>query len=178
MAFPKAGDRCGAAGEDGATGTVNGHGDVVEGDVVDDEGASRWGLRCTVEGGGDADLCVIDGGIEESDRSDGLIGSAACSHVDGSGAVVEGQGFVGPSPVPDLSNSSDTVIERKSSHCKLLIADCETIETTVEGQVVHKAARSILDEDGLVLRSRSVTHLKDAVLDGCCLGSGPVDGEG
>lgn len=52
--------------------------------------------------------------------------------------------LVYPSPIPNLGNCSNTIVESHVAHGELLIANLRTDHSTVESQICHKARRSCI----------------------------------
>jgi hypothetical protein len=52
--------------------------------------------------------------------------------------------LVYPSPIPNLGNCSNTIVESQVAHGELLIANLSTDQSTVESQICHKARRSCI----------------------------------
>lgn len=79
--------------------------------------------------------------------------------------------------VPVHEHSSLAVVEGQVAGSELLIAEEGSVFATVECQVGHEAARTIVHEDSLLcIGSSSIgTHVEDNVLERSSLGNLPVN---
>lgn len=85
---------------------------------------------------------------------------------------------VRPAPVPKLLYRGHRISECKVSHGELLIAKGCAIQPAFKDKIIHEAARSALNEDALMLCSRSITKAEENVLQACCLCRRPMDSSG
>ena len=107
----------GRSWKDSALRSLNYGWHIVELNILDNQAASCRGLRrgivCCLHAHGAIDECRI----EQSDGADCLRKCASAGHVQPNSTVGNSNTFVGPSPVPDLRNTDDSV---GGGHCALV----------------------------------------------------------
>ena len=69
-----------------------------------------------------------------------MIRDSTGRHIDTGLAVVDGKSSVGPSPVPDLLDRSDTTIEGRVAEGHLLVTKSGAYKATVKGQIGCKSS--------------------------------------
>lgn len=183
---------CSSSSQNSAsTRRLNGHWDIVERQVLNDETVGRGGRLVCAEAGLDSHWRPGDGTV---DQSDGLGGR----HVNAQSTVVDGNALVNPLPIEAADNGCPAVVEYQVAHCVLLIADSSTNRATVEGHISEEssgayevisqnikthygvvtsgsAVHTVLDEKTDLVISRRCAHRNLDVLQACCLGCRPVD---
>lgn len=120
--------------------------------------------------GGHGRLDVDEPAVQKSNRANGVAG-----HVDADLAIVDVQGLVRPTPVPQLHDGCFGAVEGEVAHCVLLVAELSALLAAVEDQVRQHAAASFLHEDTGMIIFGSGGKLEDAVLDRGSLGRGPME---
>ena len=81
----------------------------------------------------------------------------------------------GLTPIENLVNSLDAVVEGQVARRELLIPERCTGKSTVKHEVAHKTAGTLFDEEALVLCPLHGTQAKRQILQACRLTCGPVD---
>lgn len=127
---------CGSSGQNGAsTRRLNGHWDIVERKVLNDETVGRGGRLVCAEAGLDSNWRPADGTV---DQRDGLGGR----HVNSQSTVVDADALVNPLPIEAADNGCAAVVEYQVAHRVLLIANSSTNQATVEGHIGEESSGS------------------------------------
>lgn len=103
-----------------------------------------------------------DCAVDQSDRAYRLVGGSTCRDINASSAVINGEANISPSPIPNLIDSSLTVIENQVARRKLLAPNVEPCLAAIEGKISHEAAAAVFDKQATVLGVR--WHSEDQIL--------------
>lgn len=125
---------------------------------------------CRVDAGGPTEgshgrLNVDEPAVQKGDGANGV-----ARHVNADLAIVDVEGLVRPTPVPQLHDGCFGAVEGEVAHRVLLIAELGALLASVEDQVRQHATASFFYEDAGVIILGSGGQLEDAVLDRSSLG--------
>lgn len=120
---------------------------ILKQDVLDSQAAARAGQRSRASRYLESDIGVGERAVEEGRGAHCFIPLIVHSrHVEADCAIVDRNSLESPAPVPDLVDGGNRIVECEIANGELLVSKYGAKFTPVEDKVVHKAARTILDE--------------------------------
>lgn len=145
-------------------------------DVVKQECTTGFWLGICAIRSGDANLGVADYTVHDNGRADSFIDRVCGRHVQTDLTVLNVERLECPQPVPLERDSSIATVEREISGCELLTTKEGTDVATLEGDVSHEHARTVLHHNASLFASGSGRlHVKENILHTACLRNLPVN---
>lgn len=130
-----------ASWKNGGIGGVAEHGGCAAGEVaiVDNECTTSDGnVGSLAVRGNDTLGCSDKLAVLDNNRSDGLVGRTV-GHVDTDTAIVDGQRFEMPQPVPIHEYGGVTIVECQVAGGKLLISEKHPVVASIKSEIGHPA---------------------------------------